>query len=145
MTPEVWIAETLARPPLNPPEDPGEGWTRVGEVDTFRENDLQKQIQIALGSRSSGLRRSVNAYLDCSPDSRWAAAALNDTGRRFWLALDFRRYHRRFLVTSARAEVRPIARRKPEAHPGLLREPVFISVFLAAARGHALFDQVSES
>lgn len=125
-------------------------WAVVGTLDMARESAARKVIQGALGLRTAS-RRGFSFWADCDSDGPWVASVLkhappavrghglgvlSDYG--FWLALDLRRYHSRYLLSCAPVKLQPSSLRPPEPHPGSLVRTTPLPIRLTPRNGQVL-------
>ena len=106
-----------------------DSWELVGTIDT-RDATINERAAKTLQKNSSGNPRlGVEFYLSGDPASRWV-----QTGReheRFLVAFDLLGDRSRVLVANKPAKVAALGARPPEAHPGLLTQPVFLGIKVA--------------
>ncbi len=120
-------------------------WQYIGRIDGSRETALWKAVQPYVGIK--GRITAAKFHADCSLDSPWVADLLErhpglkhglgagSVDDEFWLALDMRQYHRRYLVTVQPATITANPHRTPEPHPGEYWTPTFIPMQVHSKAG----------
>jgi hypothetical protein len=84
---------------------PGDHWQHVGTIDTVRERDLWKNVQVFLGLRRSAAR-NAGFYLQGIATHPWVIGSQEEdaAGQPFWLAIDPFGDGSRYLVTTKPAK-----------------------------------------
>jgi hypothetical protein len=125
--PKVWVSTTTRDVALGP-GGPGPHWEEVGTIDTIREKDLWRNVQVHLGQRASAPRLS-GFYLHGVASSPWIVGARDeDVHEPFWLAIDPFGDGTRYLVTIEQASLGTLARRSTESHPGFIERAVTLGI-----------------
>ena len=137
MIPKVFVCTSDSTEIVAGPGGPGGTWASVGTIDSSREHDLWKVVQTYLGLRSTLSPLTLDFYIDGDPQDPWVQASQQPSypnpGRGFWVAIDVYGDAARYLVSARQAEVRPLAKRRPEPHPGLVVAPMFVGIRLHAS------------
>ena len=140
MSYRLWTSSVAPRT-LSPSEtSPGEAWLEVGRVDATSEDQLRHAVQAAVGLRSTS-RRRVEFYAQVDSGSQWLGPDGAPPAQPFYLALRIA-HDSRYLIGTGPAITKSLARRPPEAHPGLIARPLVVGVALKAASAEPLFRKV---
>lgn len=133
---DVHPSQTLTDGALDP-----RSWTHVGSVDT---SVAPGELTVALKPylNHGGAARGASFFLDLDPSTAFAdelraltPAIEGPIGPRkkgaFWIALDLTKHFGKFLVSTQRIDLDPIAKiRRPSPHPGLTVQPLRVGVRL---------------